>query len=347
MKTKYLWILCIPFVINVITGCSDWTEPESKDFFKKPTEEYYKALRAYKKTDHQISFGWFGNVTGEGASLSNSFAGLPDSMDIVSIWSGVESENYFEDMRQCQQLKGTRVVKCRFAKSVPEEFGWDGSNPSLDNEIMVKAVQDYATSLCEELLSKGYDGLDIDYEPTVGGPEAKGNLSQNEAAMKVWIEALGKYLGPKSGTDKLLMIDGEINHAYLKDHGRYFNYLVSQAYGSSKNSSLENKLASSVRSFGSSTKDPMTEEEVTRIFIVTEDFESVATAAEGGIDFTDDNGNQMKSLEGMARWMPKNGTRKAGVGTYHMEAEYPTTPEYKWMRNAIQIMNPSLKTLLK
>ena len=39
--------------------------------------------------------------------------------------------------------------------------------------------------------------------------------------------------------------------------------------------------------------------------------------------------------------------RKGGVGTYHMEAEYGTTPEYKNLRNAIQIMNPSSHSLVK
>ena len=36
------------------------------------TEEYYAALRAYKKTDHPVAFGWFGNWVGSGVSLENS-----------------------------------------------------------------------------------------------------------------------------------------------------------------------------------------------------------------------------------------------------------------------------------
>ena len=43
----------------------------------------------------------------------------------------------------------------------------------------------------------------------------------------------------------------------------------------------------------------------------------------------------------------ENGFRKGGVGSYHMEAEYPTNPEYKNLRKAIQIMNPSTKPLIK
>ena len=50
----------------------------------------------------------------------------------------------------------------------------------------------------------------------------------------------------------------------------------------------------------------------------------------------------MPSLLGMARWQPADGSgKKGGVGTYHMEYEYALDPEYKYMRQAIQIMNPA------
>ena len=80
---------------------------------------------------------------------------------------------------------------------------------------------------------------------------------------------------------------------------------------------------------------------------MTENFESVFNALEGGYPYVDRYGNKMMSLEGMARWQPTNGFEKAGFGCYRMEAEYPTSPEYKWMRNAIQAVNPSLNTLIK
>ena len=54
--------------------------------------------------------------------------------------------------------------------------------------------------------------------------------------------------------------------------------------------------------------------------IMTENFEAVDAAMDGGYPYTDRYGNSMKSLEGMARWQPKNGFRKGGVGSYHMEA---------------------------
>ena len=54
----------------------------------------------------------------------------------------------------------------------------------------------------------------------------------------------------------------------------------------------------------------------------------------------DEEGNKMPSLLGMAGWHPEEG-RKGGCGAYHMEYEYAHDPEYKFMRQAIQIMNPA------
>ena len=34
----------------------------------------------------KLHFGWFGGWSGEGAYMKSSLAGIPDSVDIVSIW---------------------------------------------------------------------------------------------------------------------------------------------------------------------------------------------------------------------------------------------------------------------
>ena len=87
-------------------------------------------------------------------------------------------------------------------------------------------------------------------------------------------------------------------------------------------------------------------EEVAKKYIVTENFENYALS--GGVSFTDRNGNEMRSLEGMARWQPIiNGKKvqKGGIGTYHMEYEYMAgkQPSYPALRKGIQIMNPAIK----
>ena len=142
-----------------------------------------------------------------------------------------------------------------------------------------------------------------------------------------------------SGGEKILVIDGE-PQSMPSERGECMNYFIVQAYECSGDANLDSRLKSTIDNFDGY----LSPQEVAKKYIVTENFESFAQ--DGGVAFTDRYGNKMQSLEGMARWTPiidDQKVSKGGVGTYHMEYDYPFTPEYKWLRAAIQIMNPSVK----
>lgn len=375
MKKIYLlYGLFLSFITSLFISCSDWTDAEREVFPEEMTsEEYYAALRAYKQTDHQVAFGWFGGWTGEGAFMKNSLAGIPDSVDIVSIWGnwGNITEAQKKDLEFCQKTKGTRFTLCFIITSVGtqitpqevyntwEEKGysseqeavndfWGWPEDESDEAAVEASIRKYASAIADTIAKYGYDGFDIDYEPNYGN---RGNIVNDDDRMFIFVDELGKYFGPKSGTGKLLLIDGEPQSITSRPEiGHYFDYFVIQAYNSSGDSNLDRRLISGgvagpglIQTYG----EELGEERVTNMTIMTENFEAVDVAMNGGYNYTDRYGNSMKSLEGMARWQPSNGFRKGGVGTYHMEAEYGTTPEYKNLRNAIQIMNPSSHSLVK
>lgn len=352
---KIFYFIMLLFGITVAnTACDDWTDMEPK-FQEDMTqsslpEEYYAQLRAYKKTDHLVAFGWFGNWTGNGATLEKCLAGLPDSVDFVSIWGNWRNltEAQTKDLRYVQNVKGTKALMCFIVQNIgdqltPEEYkdnyldfwGW--------NENKEEAIKKYAHAICDSIDKYGYDGFDIDYEPNFGH---RGNMSGSDENMLLFIQTLGERIGPKSGTDRLLVIDGE-PQSIVSESGAYFNYFIVQAYDSPGDNTgrdnLDSRLNSTIRNFDGH----LTAEEVAKKYIVTENFEKWALS--GGADFTDRYGNKMKSLEGMARWTPIiNGKKcvKGGVGTYHMEYEYTidgTEESYPYLRNAIRIMNPPVK----
>ena len=352
---KIFYFIMLLFGITVAnTACDDWTDMEPK-FQEDMTqsslpEEYYAQLRAYKKTDHPVAFAWFGNWTGNGATLEKCLAGLPDSVDFVSIWGNWRhlTEAQTKDLRYVQNVKGTKALMCFIVQNIgdqltPEEYkdnyldfwGW--------NENKEEAIKKYAHAICDSIDKYGYDGFDIDYEPNFGH---RGNMSGSDENMLLFIQTLGERIGPKSGTDRLLVIDGE-PQSIVSESGAYFNYFIVQAYDSPGDNTgrdnLDSRLNSTIRNFDGH----LTAEEVAKKYIVTENFEKWALS--GGADFTDRYGNKMKSLEGMARWTPIiNGKKcvKGGVGTYHMEYEYTidgTEESYPYLRNAIRIMNPPVK----
>lgn len=121
--------------------CSDWTEMEPK--FTEPvninSEDYYKALREYKKSKHPIVFGWYSDWTGTGANMYNQLRGIPDSMDIISLWGGAFnlSEAQKSDLKEVREKKGTRVLYCQHIMDI----GRSHTPESVEKDFIVDGVQ--------------------------------------------------------------------------------------------------------------------------------------------------------------------------------------------------------------
>ncbi len=321
-------LLFIPFV-----SCDDWTEIETVNV-QHPIdrgEEYFRNLRAYKSVmfERQVAFGWFGGWTGSGSSMVSRLNAIPDSVDIVALWGNMWHRDKMtpekvEDLRTVREVKGTRVL-------VTTLLGWTGKElPNIPEEDWPEGQEGliaYAKALAEEVIDLGFDGLDIDYEPTIGGPEDVRGCPRGED-MVVFVKELGKYLGPKSGTGKLLVIDGQ-NSLLPAEVADYFNYAIGQNYGRSSNNNLQSDY-NGIRTIFKPEQ-----------YIITENFESYWR--NGGVNFTHSTLGTINSLKGMALWRPTQG-RKGGCGTYHMEYEYMhSDQDYKYLREAIQIMNPAVE----
>ena len=276
--------------------------------------QYYENLRAYKRSDHQLAFGWFGGWKASGTSPSKYFRNIPDSVDMVSIWGPWHSltPEQIEDLRYVQEVYGTRVTFTIFSHNM-SNFPGNFENKAENIPAVAKAVAD-------SIFKYGYDGVDFDHECSGS------DLFYNKDNMTTLLREMRKNLGE----DKLICVDGYVE--YITEEGwKYADYAIAQAYGTSSSSSLQNRL--------NKVNAALAPEK----FIVTENFESYW--ATGGINYSDPELGTIPSLLGMARWQPtRDGEvrRKGGVGTYHMEFEYNHTDvEYKYLREAIQIMNPA------
>ena len=116
MKRLYKYFFGILGISFALTACDDWLDTEIKDpanlTISNKDEAYYARLREYKKSDHPVAFGWYGNWTGTGASYENSLKGLPDSVDFVSLWGNWKNPSpaMMEDLRYVQEKKGTKLL---------------------------------------------------------------------------------------------------------------------------------------------------------------------------------------------------------------------------------------------
>lgn len=259
-----------------------------------------------------------------GASYQTRLQSAPDSMDIISIWSQWHSltPEQIADKEFVQKIKGTKVTFTIFSDKMPEPFLTEIGGGEYTDE----AIEAYAKAYCKDSMDKySYDGIDIDYEPGYGasGPFVG---HDNELFRKL-ILAMSKYVGPKSGTGRLLMIDG-VPYAVHADVADCFDYGIVQAYKSYGYTDLQSR-------FDEADKKGWKPEQ----YIFAENFESLWK--NGGVSHECRDGQWVNSLLGMARFNPTQGFG-AGFGAYHMEYEYGNSAmPYKYMREAIQDVNPA------
>lgn len=323
-------ILLLTGLLMAAESCSDWTEIENTvidapEQLSNKDDNYYENLRAYKRSDHELYFGWFGGWNPASPSKRGSLSSIPDSVDIISIWGMINSAmitpGQREELALVQDKYGSRVT-------VTILLGWVGKGlpDRAWPENREDALREYARALAEDVIHCGFNGLDIDFEPTIGGADDVRDCPVG-AEFTLFAEELGKYFGPLSGSGRLLIVDGQLD-LVPAEAGKYFDYAVSQAYYETSPISYQWRY-DRVKNIFSPQQ-----------FIVTEDFERHWST--GGTNFYDPVHGMIPSLWGMAWWKPAQG-RKGGCGSYHMEYEYGHDPDYKYLRQAIQIMNPAIQ----
>lgn len=291
--------------------------------------QYYKNLRDYKKSDHSIAWGWFVDYT-QSTSLATRFLGLPDSLDICSLWGGIPSDDsthvdthylpeVYREMKYVQEVKGTRLVVPTIIRI--------RTRPEFYDSIWVKqndpqaAMRAYAQDLLRPIFENGLDGIDMDYEPE-GDPLSGGNLDY-------FVEYVGQFVGPMASPDSTFTypdgftIKGNPNMLLCIDYygsapsgntNKFTNWYVNQTYG------------------GSPGRVPFSGCPTEKV-VYTENVGDNWKAAECG------------QLLNYARYQPSTG-RKGGFGAFFMHRDYINTgygcSNYANMRHGIQIQNPAI-----
>jgi hypothetical protein len=339
-------ILQLVFLMGILTlmfvHCKKQNIPEAISV-QNPlhsSDEYYANLRAYKKTEHQIFYGWFaayGNAEGviagykQSASWGEHIAGLPDSLDFCSLWSGIpslrqnDSTTLYDPIAYNEMRKSMTQRSIKFV--IPEICQIQKYKGKF--ALSVQGMQDYAKYLLGMVFNNDLDGLDLDYEPN-GDWLSGSNFAQ-------FVQILGDSLGPHSAhPDKYLIVD-YYQDAIPPTVEPYINYLVNQAYTQGTTTTSATFLQGRYNAVSFCP---------TRKFVVTENIGQ--WWATGGSPFTEANGNtltvegtQMYSMEGMARWNPTQG-KKAGWGGFYFDRDYNNSPPYQYVRRSIQIVNPSV-----
>ncbi len=330
MKTiKYLMTLVV--LASMIYSCDTDIESEVIQEPYTYSDLYYQNLRDFKNSDHSISFGWFAQYGGQN-SMGVRFMGLPDSLDICSMWGGIpskENTDMWEEIRFVQKTKGTKMLSVAITRIDAEtdekdfKIAYNEAKEMPEGEdrdaAILRSIEMYAEYFLDQVFENDLDGFDADYEPE--GDFLSGSY------FKHFMNHLAKYLGPNpnitteerltliqerygneiSDTNKMLCVDSPGDPS--TDLVEICNYYFKQAYGG-----------------GTSTGWPI---------------EKVVFCCNMGDNWQ----GEMTSMYNQARYQPNSG-RKGGFGAFFIHRDYNVhennpTP-YGRFRECIQIQNPAV-----
>ena len=352
-------------------SCSQWTETEREilpnqeglirriPFLDAKSEadlppslrKHYEAIREYRKTDHVLGFGWFGNWTAKGADQNAYLKGLPDSVDFVSLWGtrGSLTQEQKEDLEYFQKIRGVKALLCWIVQDVGDQLTPPGKSATdywlkeKGGNDPIKACEAYADAIADTIQKYNLDGFDIDFEPGYGHSSrndlmpisqsvkiadtpSEGSTSVNKY-MNAFIKKLRSRLDAM-GKGKLLVMDGEPYHLSTET-SKMIDYYIYQAYWESSSSQVRSKV----------TYKHL--DNYIRKTIITVEFEQKWRT--GGItNYDSDAYPELNDKNGVQIYdyatLDIDGIRIAGIGTYHMEYDKQDVP-YKWLRSALDRAN--------
>jgi hypothetical protein len=267
------------------------------------TPTNFSNLIAYKNSVHQLMAGYYrtwGDAVTDPVHYKTRMTDLPDSVDIVSVFADyTPAGNPFWDTLKLVYVpylhqRGTKVIY------TGGYFSGASTNPA--------GLASWVQGIINTINTYNYDGYDIDIESTDSG-----TALQDEIAS---FQALSKYLGPKSGTTKLLVYDTNQNgNALMAGIKDMVSYVFQQAYWRTASS-----LTTSFKTYASYISPSK--------YLV-------------GVDYEDGTGYQPGQMPAYALWQPKQGT-KGGVFAYGIDMEGPNSGRnFVTTRAAIQTMNPA------
>ena len=373
-------LLAAALVFGAVFSC---TKPEALNLQPayQYTDAYYEAQRAYKKSDHSICYLWFADY-GVPTSPAYRFAGIPDSVDVVSLWGGIPKEGTLDrkEMYEMREKKGTKIVGVKIIRlahttylpgwardiEIPTYMNGYGDNVGYletyeatyaarieagDSEAVAAATAESAAHLA------GTRALIADMNANPSRTLKEGSTEENPE----WVYPEWCVLAAESIMDEVREheLDGydldfePEGDALDGEKMRTFLQYLSQYLGPAS-PNPETILAVD------GSQPPTGTEELCTYWIAQSYGQTLSDSrfnkagwknsqlifTENIGDYWDDGGNMLQQ----AAFQPSTGGRKGGFGAFHGQRDYNTTDSgadkdtpYGHLRRAIQLQNPAVK----
>ena len=332
MRTiKYLLVIII--MGGMMVSCDKDIEAIAVQTPYTYSDLYYQNLRDFKASDHPISFGWFSQY-GAQNSMAIRFMGLPDSLDICSMWGGIpakENTDIWKEIRFVQKVKGTKMFAVAITridaetndKEFKQFYNEAKAMPAGEEKTAAinKAIEMYAEYFLDQVFENDLDGFDADYEPE-GDFLSGGNFVY-------FMQHMAKYMGPNPNISKEERLK-LIQERYGKDVTDTNKMLCVDCPGDAPSGVKEICNYFFKQSYGGSPSSSWPSEKVVYCANMGDHWQSANPSG----------------LYDYARYKPANG-KKGGFGAFFIHRDYNVhsnnpSPYFRF-NECIQIQNPAIR----
>lgn len=197
----------------LLSSCAEWTTPEAIPFKVNTIEDtnpelyvqYQEAIKAYKSSEHRVSYVAFDNIYDIPTNAATRLTALPDSIDFVELTNpGTVNDWTAADLEDLRLKFGTRFV-LRISYNAATETA-----RARYGEDYFDHVPEYVDSLLNVATKGGFDGITVEYEgmgTLHAFPEELELLNSQEAQL---FPRVKEWLNANSG--KLLFFEGNPQH---------------------------------------------------------------------------------------------------------------------------------------
>ena len=343
MKKKSKIVIALLFATNwAFISCSDWTDIESVDIKQPNIEEqnpelytkYLENLRQYKSSEHKQVYAWFDNSEKKPYSRAQHLVNLPDSIDAVTLM-------YPDNLAEWEQKEIIEIRERKGIKTyVPIDFDEIKAiynarlEISTEEEPIAKDFQTYLVDTLNYSLNLvrkyNYDGICIGYN--------------GKAILNMLEEEKPEYIA----NEKLFI--GIINDWKLRNTSKTL------AYSGKPQNLMDKSLLEDCSLILLSEGLDATNKDLYTYYLSLAAVEGVPTerlammCSTTSMD-TDDTktgylGNGERCIPAVAEWaaIDHGGISVAGIGIKNISTDYYIPAmSYQYTRNAISIINPSIK----
>lgn len=340
MKKIFVFISCLQLLAVLLTGCAKWTAAEQlvvqrldadSNSLGPNYKKYLESLRSYKQTNHPQVIGFFDakNWKLDNGKQNTFLYNLADSLDMICAINqeAALTPAQLADMASTRSTKGTKMLLMLDFKKMNDDIK-KRLPASAAVDLINNTINNYTDSILTVYQQNKYDGIYLLYEDLYcfNCTEVFSDINRVSAVVTKLASsgAPKKILLQSKGTDALFLTAAAA--------GKIDFFVVNSLNVASSSYYVYDGLLdlySGINGFSASK------------MMLTASFQGDRWKL-GGDPFPNGAGTFIGTATALARWNVTGG-RKGGLGIYYVEQDYNNNPPYKYAREAIQLINPSVK----